>query len=75
MTREDQVHLDSLLRKKVDEVATHSLTATVSVAIQEMAEEFAKEIFLEDPDFKQMLRAMVRQRSHAILERMLEGGA
>jgi Zn-dependent peptidase ImmA (M78 family) len=67
----DQAHIDSLLRKLVDEVAARSLTATVSVSIEKMAEEFAKEILLDDPDFKQMLRLMVRDRSRAIVERML----
>ena len=71
----NDAHLDTLLRKLVDEVAAQSLTATVSVSIQKMAEEFAKEIFLEDPDFKQMLRAMVRERSRAIVERMLTAKA
>jgi Zn-dependent peptidase ImmA (M78 family) len=67
----DQAQIDSLLRKLVDEVAARSLTATVSVSIEKMAEEFAKEILLDDPDFKQMLRLMVRDRSRAIVERML----
>jgi Zn-dependent peptidase ImmA (M78 family) len=71
----DQANLDSLLQKLVDEVAARSMTATVSVSIEKMAEEFAKEIFLDDPDFKQMLRTMVRERSRAILERMLRASA
>lgn len=62
----------SLLEKLVDEVAAKSLTGTVSVAVQKMAEEIAREVFLDDPEFKALLRTMVRERSRVLLAQLLE---
>jgi hypothetical protein len=51
-------------------VGEGTLTTAVSVAIERIAEEIAKDA-LNDEEFRQDLRTMVRARSRAIVDRLL----
>jgi hypothetical protein len=63
----------TLLERLVDERAGHTVTNAVSVAVEKVAEEIAREA-LSDETFRHALRTMVRTRSQAILDRLLRDG-
>jgi hypothetical protein len=58
------------LERLIDRVGEGTLTTAVSVAIERIAEEIAKDA-LNDEEFRQDLRTMVRARSRAIVDRLL----
>jgi hypothetical protein len=60
----------STLERLVDEVAGRSVVGTVSVAIQTLAEDIAREA-MEEPGFREAIRALVRERSRALLADLL----
>ena len=64
----------TLLEKIVDERVGHTLVGTVSVAVDRVAEEIARDA-LSDETFRRSLRELVRQRSHALVDELLRNGA
>jgi hypothetical protein len=64
----------TLLQKIVDERVGQTLVGTVSVAVDRMAEEIAREA-LADETFRRALRELVRLRSQQLLDQLLESGA
>lgn len=62
----------SPLERLIDERAGQMLVATVSVAVEKIAEEIAREA-LSDESFRQTLRVLVQERSKALLEELLDG--
>lgn len=62
-----------LLEKIVDERAGHTLVGTVSVAVERLAEEIAREA-LKDETFRRTLRELVRRRSQVLLNELLRNG-
>lgn len=65
--------MSTLLEKIVDERVGQSLVGTVSVAVDKMAEEIAREA-LADETFRRALRELVRVRSQKLLDELLENG-
>jgi hypothetical protein len=61
----------TLLEKIVDERQT--LVGTVSVAVDRIAEEIAREA-LRDESFRRALRELVRVRSQILLDQLLKNG-
>ena len=62
-----------LLGKILDERAGHTLVGTVSVAVERLAEEIAREA-LKDETFRRTLRELVRRRSQVLLNELLRNG-
>ena len=63
----------TLLEKIVDERVGQTLVGTVSVAVDRVAEEIAREA-LADETFRRALRELVRDRSQKVLDQLLENG-
>jgi len=63
----------TLLEKMVDERVGQTLVGPVSLAVDRMAEEIAREA-LGDETFRRALRELVRTRSQKILDQLLENG-
>jgi hypothetical protein len=63
----------TLLEKIVDERVGQTLVGTVSVAVDGIAEEIAREA-LGDETFRRALRELVRVRSQKLLDQLLENG-
>jgi len=59
-----------MLERIVDVHAAHAAVGTVSVAVERMAEEMAREM-LADETFRRRFREFVRRRAQAILDRLL----
>lgn len=64
----------SLLERIVDERVGQTLVGTVSVAVDRLAEEIAREA-LRDPTFRRSLHELVRRRSQDLLDKLLRNGA
>lgn len=64
----------SLLERIVDERAGQTLVGTVSVAVDRLAEEIARE-GLTDPMFRRSLRELVPRRSQDLSDKLLRNGA
>jgi hypothetical protein len=60
----------TLLGRIVDERAGQISVGGVSVAVERLAEEIAREA-LADPTFRPGIRELVRRRSRALLDRLL----
>jgi hypothetical protein len=58
-----------ILEELVAEMTARTWRGTVSVAIEKIAEEIAKET-LQDEDFRRALHLLVREQSRLILERL-----
>lgn len=65
--------MPTLLEKIVDERVGQTLVGSVSVAVDRIAEEIAREA-LADETFRKALREIVRDRSQKILDQLLENG-
>lgn len=63
----------TLLEKIVDERVGQTLVGTVSVAVDRIAEEIAREA-LKDETFRRALRELVRARSQRLLDQLLRNG-
>jgi len=63
----------TLLEKIVDARVGQTLVGTVSVAVDRIAEEIAREA-LGDETFRLALRELVRVRSQKLLDQLLENG-
>ena len=63
----------TLLEKIVEDRVGQTLVGTVSVAVERIAEEIARDA-LSDETFRRSLRELVRQRSHALLDELLRNG-
>jgi hypothetical protein len=63
----------TLLEKIVNERAGQTLVGTVSVAVERIAEEIAREA-LADETFRRALRELVRVRSQKLLDQLLANG-
>lgn len=63
----------SMLERIVDERVGQSLVGSVSVAIDRIAEEIAREA-LADETFRRTIRELVRRRSEELLDRLLRDG-
>ena len=63
-----------MLEKIVDERVGQTLVGTVSVAVDRVAEEIAREA-LADETFRRTLRELVRLRSQELLDELLRNGA
>ena len=61
----------TLLEKIVDERVGQTLVGTVSVAVDRIAEEIAREA-LGDETFRRALRELVRVRSQKLLDQLLQ---
>lgn len=59
----------SELERIIDQHAGHATVGTVSIAVERMAEELAREV-LADDEFRQSFRALVRLRSRQIRDRL-----
>lgn len=64
----------SLLERIVEERVGHTLVGTVSVAVDRVAEEIAREA-LADDTFRRTIRELVRIRSQELLNELLGNGA
>ena len=64
----------TLLEKIVDERVGQTPVGTVSVAVDKIAEEIAREA-LDDQTFRRALRELVRTRSQKLLDELLANGA
>jgi hypothetical protein len=60
----------STLDRLVDDRAGGMLVGTISVAVEKIAEEIAKEA-LADEEFRRTLQTLVRERSRALLKELL----
>ena len=65
--------MSTLLEKIVDDRVGQTLVGTVSVAVERMAEDIAREA-LADETFRRALRELVRVRSQKLLDRLLQNG-
>ena len=65
--------MSTLLEKIVDDRVGQTLVGTVSVAVERMAEDIAREA-LTDETFRRALRELVRVRSQKLLDRLLQNG-
>jgi hypothetical protein len=63
----------TLLEKIVDERVGQTMVGTVSVAIDKVAEEIAREA-LSDDTFRRAIRELVQARSQELLDRLLRNG-
>ena len=63
----------TLLEKIVNERVGQPLVGTISVAVDRIAEEIARET-LADHAFRRALRKLVRVRSQKLLDQLLENG-
>jgi hypothetical protein len=63
----------SILERIVEERMGHALVGTVSVAVDRVAEEIAREA-LADATFQRTIRELVRLRSKELLDRLLRNG-
>lgn len=63
----------TLLERIVDERVGQIMVGTVSVAIDKVAEEIAREA-LSDDTFRRAIRAIVQARSKELLDRLLRNG-
>ena len=63
----------TLLEKIVDERVGQTLVGTVSIAVDRIAEEIAREA-LDDQTFRRALRELVRARSQKLLDELLANG-
>ena len=62
--------MGTLLEKIVDERVGQALVGSVSVAVDRIAEEIAREA-LDDQTFRRALRELVRSRSPKLLDELL----
>jgi hypothetical protein len=62
-----------MLERIVEERVGQSLVGTVSVAVDRVAEEIAREA-LADATFRRTIRELVRVRSRELLDRLLRNG-
>ena len=62
--------METDLERLIDHVGERTIGTAVSAAIERIAEEIAKDT-LNDEVFRQNLRTMVRERSLAIVDRLL----
>jgi len=62
-----------MLERIVDERVGQSLVGSVSVAVDRIAEEIAREA-LADETFRRTIRELVRLRSQELLDRLLRDG-
>ena len=62
-----------MLERIVEERVGQTLVGTISVAVDRVAEEIAREA-LADEEFRRTIRELVRVRSRAILDRLLRNG-
>ena len=62
-----------MLERIVDERVGQSLVGSVSVAVDRIAEEIAREA-LADDTFSQTIRELVRRRSQELLNQLLQDG-
>ena len=67
----DSAMARTVLERIVDERVGQSFVGTVSVAVDRLADEFAREA-MADEDFRRSIKEMVRIRSQALLARLLE---
>ena len=63
----------SMLERIVEERVAQSPVGSVSVAVDRVAEEIAREV-LADETFRRTIRELVRVRSQALLDRLLRDG-
>ena len=63
-----------MLEKIVEERVGQTLVGTVSLAVDRVAEEIAREA-LADETFRRTLRELVRLRSQELLDELLRNGA
>jgi len=64
----------TLLERIVEERVGQTLVGAVSVAIDKVAEEIAREA-LSDDTFRRAIRELVQARSQELLDRLLRNGA
>ena len=62
-----------MLERIVEERVGHALVGTVSVVVDRVAEEIAREA-LADQTFRRTIRELVRLRSQELLDRLLRNG-
>jgi hypothetical protein len=62
-----------MLERIVEERAGHAVVGTISVAVDRVAEEIAREA-LADETFRRTIRELVRVRSQELLDRLLRNG-
>jgi len=62
-----------MLERIVDERVGQSLVGSVSVAVDRIAEEIAREA-LADDTFRRTIRELVRRRSQELLSQLLQDG-
>lgn len=62
-----------MLERIVDERVGHALVGSVSVAVDRIAEEIAREA-LADATFRRTIRELLRLRSQELLDRLLRDG-
>jgi hypothetical protein len=62
-----------MLERIVEERVAQTLVASVSVAVDRVAEEIAREALADDV-FRRAIRELVRSRSQELLERLLGNG-
>jgi hypothetical protein len=62
-----------LLERIVEERVGQTLVGAVSVAVDRVAEEIAREAF-RDETFRRTIRELVRVRSQELLDRLLQDG-
>ena len=62
-----------MLERIVDERVGQSLVGSVSVAVDRIAEEIAREA-LADDTFRRTIRELVRRRSQELLNQLLQDG-
>ena len=62
-----------MLERIVDERVGQSLVGSVSVAVDRIAEEIAREA-LADDTFRRTIRELVRRRSQQLLNELLQSG-
>jgi hypothetical protein len=63
----------TLLERIVEERVGQTLVGTISVAVDRIAEEIARDA-LADEEFRRSIRELVRVRSRALLARLLRDG-
>ncbi len=63
--------MTTLLERIIDERVGQAFVGTVSVAVDRLADEIAREA-LADDTFRRTIREIVRTRSQDLLERLLE---
>ena len=63
----------TLLERIVEERVAQTLVGTVSIAVERVAEEIAREA-LADETFRRTIRELVRLRSQELLDRLLRDG-